>query len=84
MNLNDIAKRLDECVLNQQSTASLRTEHPFDLQTAYQIQELGVALREARGEKRVGVKLGFTSREKMQQMGVDHLIWGGNYRHHAT
>ena len=76
MNLNDIAKRLDECVISQQTTASLRTEHPFDLQAAYQIQELGVALREARGEKRVGVKLGFTSREKMKQMGVDHLIWG--------
>ena len=76
MNLNDIAKRLDECVLNKQSTASLRTDTPFDLQAAYDIQELGVALREARGERRVGVKLGFTSREKMKQMGVDHLIWG--------
>ncbi|UOO88186.1 fumarylacetoacetate hydrolase family protein [Vitreoscilla massiliensis] len=76
MNLNDIAKRLDDCVLNKQSTASLRTDTPFDLQAAYAIQELGVALREARGEQRVGVKLGFTSREKMKQMGVDHLIWG--------
>ena len=50
MNLNDIAKRLDECVISQQTTASLRTDHPFELQAAYQIQELGVALREARGE----------------------------------
>lgn len=76
MTLADIAQHLDQSVLNKQPTASLRTDTPFDLQDAYRIQELGVGLREARGEKRVGVKLGFTSREKMKQMGVDHLIWG--------
>ncbi len=76
MNLVEIAKRLDESVLLKQPTASLRTETPFDLQQAYAIQELGIGMREVRGERRVGVKLGFTSREKMKQMGVEHLIWG--------
>ena len=29
-----------------------------------------------RGERRIGIKMGFTSRAKMQQMGVSDLIWG--------
>lgn len=76
MNLTDIAKHLDACALNVHTTPSLRTDNPFDLAQAYQIQELSVQQREQRGEKRVGVKLGFTSQEKMKQMGVNHLIWG--------
>lgn len=71
-----IAKYLDQAVLTQTPVDSFRTDNPFSLAEAYEIQEAGVCLREARGEKRVGVKLGFTSRAKMIQMGVDHLIWG--------
>lgn len=71
-----IAQALDASVLKRKATSSLRTDNPYDLKQAYDIQELGVRLRESRGEKRSGVKLGFTSRAKMQQMGVDHLIWG--------
>jgi dienelactone hydrolase len=37
---------------------------------------LAGALRSARGERRIGYKLGFTSRAKMAQMGLDELIWG--------
>jgi 2-oxo-3-hexenedioate decarboxylase len=33
-------------------------------------------LRIERGEKQIGAKMGFTSRAKMQQMGVSDLIWG--------
>lgn len=76
MNLTDIAKHLDACALNVNTTPSLRTDSPFDLAQAYEIQEISVQQREQRGEKRVGVKLGFTSQEKMKQMGVNHLIWG--------
>lgn len=76
MNLTDIAKHLDACALNVNTTPSLRTDNPFDLAQAYEIQELSLQQREQRGEKRVGVKLGFTSQEKMKQMGVNHLIWG--------
>lgn len=48
----------------------------FTLEQAYEIQRASIARREARGERIVGVKLGFTSRAKMVQMGVDSLIWG--------
>lgn len=76
MNLNKIARHLDSCALNVKTTPSLRADSPFTLDEAYKIQELSVQQREQRGEKRVGVKLGFTSQEKMRQMGVNHLIWG--------
>lgn len=48
----------------------------FDLPTAYAIQRASIAHRCARGEQIRGIKLGFTSRAKMVQMGVDSLIWG--------
>lgn len=76
MNLHDIANHLDACALNVTTTPSLRTANHFTLAEAYQIQELSIQQREQRGEKRIGVKLGFTSQEKMKQMGVNHLIWG--------
>jgi len=48
----------------------------FDLAEAYAIQRASIERRVARGEHRIGIKLGFTSRAKMVQMGVDNLIWG--------
>ncbi|WP_424216919.1 2-keto-4-pentenoate hydratase (plasmid) [Streptomyces sp. BI20] len=44
--------------------------------TAYAVQAALVARRLARGERATGVKLGFTSRAKMRQMGVSDLIHG--------
>lgn len=46
------------------------------LEEAYRAQAALIERRLARGERRVGMKLGFTSRAKMRQMGVDDLIWG--------
>lgn len=48
----------------------------FTLDEAYRVQRLSMGLRLDRGEKVKGIKLGFTSRAKMVQMGVDALIWG--------
>jgi 2-oxo-3-hexenedioate decarboxylase len=48
----------------------------FTLAQAYEIQRASIARRHARGERPKGIKLGFTSRAKMVQMGVDSLIWG--------
>lgn len=77
MNIAMCAEKLHQSRLNRQEIASLRTDFAFDLEQAYQIQEHGLALRQQQGEQSIGVKLGFTSKAKMQQMGVDHLIWGG-------
>jgi 2-oxo-3-hexenedioate decarboxylase len=43
---------------------------------AYEVQAASVARRLGRGEAPVGVKMGFTSRAKMVQMGLSDLIWG--------
>lgn len=77
MNVNEYARKLHEARINRQETPSLRTGYTFDLEEAYRIQDAGLALRHAAGEKSIGVKLGFTSKAKMVQMGVNHLIWGG-------
>jgi 2-oxo-3-hexenedioate decarboxylase len=44
--------------------------------TAYAVQARMLAEQERRGARLVGVKLGFTSRAKMEQMGVDEVIAG--------
>ena len=49
---------------------------PLSLEDAYKIQTMVIQRRIARGEKLVGLKMGFTSRAKMVQMGVHDLIWG--------
>jgi 2-oxo-3-hexenedioate decarboxylase len=47
-----------------------------DVAAAYQVQHAVIALRAGRGEVLVGAKLGFTSKAKMAQMGVDDVIAG--------
>lgn len=74
--LQQLAKTLDQAALNAQSVPQLSLETELDLNQAYKVQELSIEERLSRGEKLVGYKLGFTSRAKMLQMGVDDLIWG--------
>jgi len=51
--------------------APLTHEWPtVDLETAYAVQDETLRRRMARGEQRVGVKLGLTSRAKQQRMGA--------------
>lgn len=69
-----IAERLDTAQLNAKAVAQLA--EPVELERAYEIQKAAMALRYARGEQRIGIKMGFTSRAKMVQMGINELIWG--------
>lgn len=48
----------------------------MDLDCAYAVQRALIDLRLARGERRIGMKMGFTSHAKMIQMGVSDMIWG--------
>ena len=48
----------------------------FTVEEAYQVQKLSVDRRLSRGERRIGVKMGLTSRAKMQQVGVEEVAWG--------
>lgn len=76
---NDIAalaERLDDAQTGVHDTVSLADDTAVDVDDAYRIQEAVVARRLGRGERIVGVKLGFTSKAKMAQMGVSDVIVG--------
>lgn len=66
----DQAQRTASPIARRSPTAST------GLDSAYATQHALVARRTARGERIVGVKLGFTSRAKARQMGVDDVILG--------
>ena len=68
-----LAERLDEAQRTATATPQLET---IGLDAAYEVQKAMMALRYARGERRMGIKMGFTSRAKMVQMGIDQVIWG--------
>jgi 2-oxo-3-hexenedioate decarboxylase len=72
-----IAGRLDRAAVTAQPIPQLSASAPeLGLEEAYRIQAMLLDARLARGEQLVGVKMGFTSRAKMLQMGVSDLIWG--------
>ena len=72
--LASLAERLDGAA--HAATAMPQLEDAITLEQAYAIQRLSIERRVQRGERRIGIKMGFTSRAKMQQMGVSDLIWG--------
>lgn len=72
--LAQIAGSLDQAV--QSATAVPQLTDPLSLDDAYAVQTLAMAERYRRGERRIGIKMGFTSRAKMAQMGVHEMIWG--------
>ena len=74
--LESLAIILDEAAANATGIEQLSHAHDFSLADAYEIQRLSIEQRLQRAEKLVGYKLGFTSKAKMVQMGVDDLIWG--------
>lgn len=71
-----IVTSLDSATVSCTPVGQWNLDSQTDLKSAYQIQEQVVNQRLLRGEKIVGCKLGFTSEEKMQQMGVNEIIWG--------
>ncbi len=76
---NDIdryAGLLDSAAHQARELAQIDPENHLGLDDAYAIQSASIQRRIARGERRVGVKMGFTSRAKMVQMGLSDVIWG--------
>jgi 2-oxo-3-hexenedioate decarboxylase len=69
-----LAARLDRAQREAQAVPQLDEELSPD--DAYRVQRALLERRYARGERRFGVKMGFTSRAKMAQMGVSEMIWG--------
>ncbi|WP_419255703.1 2-keto-4-pentenoate hydratase [Caulobacter sp. ErkDOM-YI] len=77
MTLDAIAARLDTAALMARATHQITHDDPgFCLADAYAVQARLIDLRIGRGERLIGVKMGFTSRAKALQMGVDDVIWG--------
>ncbi|NRA83273.1 MAG: fumarylacetoacetate hydrolase family protein [Gammaproteobacteria bacterium] len=77
LNLHTLAEQVDNAAYTAQTISQLSAQgEALTLEQAYKVQDLSVARRLSRGEKQVGIKMGFTSRAKMIQMGVDDMIWG--------
>jgi 2-oxo-3-hexenedioate decarboxylase len=74
--LDTLAKNVDDAARNAKAIAQISATQTLSLEDAYAIQKKMIALRIGRGERRVGMKMGFTSRAKMVQMGVSDMIWG--------
>lgn len=75
--LTQMAEIVDDAARNAKAIAQLTDSHPdFNVDEAYAVQALSLARRLARGEKRVGMKMGLTSRAKMVQVGVSEMCWG--------
>lgn len=72
----EIITRLDDAARYARETPQFDTGNRLSLPEAYEIQRASIARRLARGERRVGLKMGFTSRAKMVQMGLSDVIWG--------
>jgi 2-oxo-3-hexenedioate decarboxylase len=72
----ELAGRLDRARTGRVPIVQLSAGTALDLDSAYLVQREGIALRVGRGERVVGVKLGFTSKAKAEQMGVSDVILG--------
>ncbi len=71
------AKRLDDARLESREVERLTLEVPdLTLEQAYLVMDAGIALRQGRGERGVGLKMGLTSEAKRQQMGLGAPIYG--------
>ncbi|QIM50353.1 4-oxalocrotonate decarboxylase [Pusillimonas sp. DMV24BSW_D] len=72
----EYAELLDEAARLGNEVPQFDTENKLSLEDAYAIQKASIDRRLSRGQRRVGVKMGFTSRAKMIQMGLSDVIWG--------
>jgi len=77
IDIDAVAKIVDDAANNATAIEQLSGQgFELTLEQAYQVQNQSLAFRLDRGEKQVGIKMGFTSRAKMIQMGVEDMIWG--------
>jgi len=76
MNYNTIAQILDDAALHASPVEQISLQHSMNLEESYAVQSISMARRYMRGEQWVGIKLGFTSKAKMEQMGIHDMIWG--------
>lgn len=72
-----LAEHVEAAEREARDIVKLTDAHPeMDFKDAYDVQWAARALKEARGTKIVGMKMGLTSRAKMKQMGVEEPVYG--------
>ena len=75
--LERIARTLDEAARARVPVRQLaESGEALTLAEAYGVQRGLIGLREARGERLIGIKMGFTSEAKRAQMQINDLIFG--------
>lgn len=75
--VSELATRLVEAEAKRAGIAALTTTYgPFDVASAYQVQDAVVAARVQDGHAITGAKLGLTSAAKQRQMHVDQPLYG--------
>jgi 2-oxo-3-hexenedioate decarboxylase len=80
MNVQDIARQVFAVLETGRQIAPFSKGNPdLNLDQAYQITAAVRALREARGERAIGRKIGFTNRTIWAEYGVYAPIWGYVY-----
>ena len=74
--IDRMAARLDDAAQAGRAVPQSSAEEALTVDAAYEVQRALIQHRLARGAHRIGMKMGFTSRAKMLQMGLSDLIWG--------
>lgn len=75
--IEQLATTVDEAARKAEPIVMLTADYPeMTLQDAYTIQRASIERRKARGEQLVGMKMGLTSKAKMEQMDVHDPIYG--------
>ncbi len=75
--IQELAAAVDEAARKSEPLTMLTAEVPeLTLEEAYTIQRVSMGRRVERGESVIGMKMGLTSRAKMEQMGVHNPIYG--------
>jgi 2-oxo-3-hexenedioate decarboxylase len=72
--LENLAQRLDRAAL--EAVPVEQFAEPISVAQAYEVQRLSIARRLERGERRMGFKMGLTSKAKMTQVNVTEMCWG--------
>jgi 2-oxo-3-hexenedioate decarboxylase len=71
-----LAEALERARTTATAVPQLSLHTQLTLEEAYAVQAAGIESRASHGDTQVGLKLGFTSKAKALQMGVDDLIIG--------
>ena len=75
--INDIAERLERAEVDRTAIPKITDEYPeLTIAQAYDIQDALRLRKEARGIKVAGLKMGLTSKAKMEQMNVSEPVYG--------